>query len=104
MENRYRDMFDEVRASDTLRQEVLHMREQNTSARRRLPMGGLVAAALAVVLLAGTALAVTSPTLRDWFARKWAEGTGGDISEGQAMVIDSLTEEVMMRLEEYRKH
>ena len=94
MKNRYRDMFDEVRASDTLRQEVLHMREQNTSARRRLPVGGLVAAALAVVLLAGTALAVTSPTLRDWFARKWAEGTGGDISEGQAMVIDSLTETV----------
>ena len=94
MKNRYRDMFDQVRASDTLRQEVLHMREQNTSARRRLPVGGLVAAALAVVLLAGTALAVTSPTLRDWFARKWAEGTGGEIGESQALLIDSLTETV----------
>ena len=52
MKNRYRDMFDQVRASDTLRQEVLQMREQNRNARRRLPMGGLVAAALAVVLLA----------------------------------------------------
>ena len=94
MKNRYRDMFDEVRASDTLRQEVLQMREQNRNARRRLPMGGLIAAALVVVLAAGTALAAASPTLRDWFARKWAEGTGGEISESQALLIDSLTETV----------
>ena len=94
MKNRYRDMFDEVRASDTLRQEVVHMREQNRGARRRLPMGGLIAAALVVVLAAGTALAAASPTLRDWFARKWAEGTGGEISESQALLIDSLTETV----------
>ena len=94
MENRYRDMFDEVRASDTLRQEVVHMREPNRSARRRLPVGGLIAAALAVVLAAGTALAAASPSLRDWFARKWAEGTGGEISESQALLIDSLTQKV----------
>ncbi len=96
MENRYRDMFDEVRASDTLRQEVLRMQNQENGrrTRRRLPVAGLAAAVLAVVLAAGTALAVASPSLRDWFARRWAEGTGGEISESQALLIDSLTQKV----------
>ena len=96
MKSRYQEMFDQVRASDTLRTEVLQMRNQEngTRTRRRLPMAGLAAAVLAVVLVAGTALAVASPSLRDWFAREWAERTGGNISENQALLIDSLTQTV----------
>ena len=96
MKSRYQEMFDEVRASGTLQTEVLQMRNQEngTRARRRLPVAGLAAAVLAVVLVAGTALAVASPSLRDWFAREWAERTGGNISENQALLIDSLTQKV----------
>ena len=96
MKNRYQEMFDEVRASDTLKQEVLRMQNQENGrrTRRRLPVAGLAAAVLAVVLVAGTALAVASPSLRDWFAREWAERTGGNISENQALLIDSLTQKV----------
>ena len=93
MENRYREMFDEVRASDRLRTEVLRMRERENGRRGRLPAAALAAAVLAVIL-AGTALAVTSPTLRSWFSREWAARTGGSISENQALLIDSLTQEV----------
>ena len=96
MNSRYQEMFDEVRASDTLKQEVLRMQNQENGrrTRRRLPVAGLAAAVLAVVLVAGTALAVASPSLRDWFAREWAERTGGNISENQALLIDSLTQKV----------
>ncbi len=96
MKSRYQEMFDEVRASDTLKQEVLRMQNQENGrrTRRRLPVAGLAAAVLAVVLVAGTALAVASPSLRDWFAREWAERTGGNISENQALLIDSLTQTV----------
>ena len=88
-------MFDEVHASGELRTEVLKMREQrNGKIVRRLGLGGLVAAVLAVVLLAGTALAVTSPTLRDWFAREWGNATGKEISENQALLIEGLTQKV----------
>ena len=96
MNSRYQEMFDEVRASDTLKQEVLRMQNQENGrrTRRRLPVAGLAAAVLAVVLVAGTALAVASPSLRDWFAWEWAERTGGNISENQALLIDSLTQTV----------
>ena len=40
MKNRYQEMFDEVRASDTLKQEVLRMQNQENGrrTRRRLPV------------------------------------------------------------------
>ena len=43
MKNRYQEMFDEVRASDTLKQEVLRMQNQENGrrTRRRLPVAGL---------------------------------------------------------------
>ena len=47
-----------------------------------------------MAVLAVTAMAAFSGTLKDWFAREWANRTGGEISEEQALVIDSLTEKV----------
>lgn len=96
MENRVREMFDEVRASDELRMEVLQMsnQENRNRGRRRLRAAGLVAAVLAAVLATSALAVAASPTLRDWFARQWGERTGGEISEGQAVVIESLTQEV----------
>lgn len=96
MEEQYREMFDEVRASSRLREEVAHMttRERKPS-RRRLPKAAVAAAAV-LVLLAGTALAaVGAPgTIRDWFAREWEETTGDAMGTEQLALIDRLTKPV----------
>ena len=83
MERQYREMFDEVRASDELRMEVLQMsnQENRNRGRRRLRAAGLVAAVLAAVLATSALAVAASPTLRDWFARQWGERTGGEIRD-----------------------
>ena len=97
MREEYRKLFDEVQASDKLREEVRNMHDMhetsNKSARRRLPVA-LIAAAAAVLLLAGTTVAVFGGGLRDWFAEQWNGETGGSLSEGQTLEIDSLTQAV----------
>lgn len=44
--------------------------------------------------LAGTVLAVASPTLWWWFEQKWEEETGSSMTESQSLVIDGLTRKV----------
>ena len=95
MRNIYRETFDQIHASERLREEVMEVTKQErmTTAKRRVPKAACIAAAL-VVTLAGTALAVAGPTLRGWFEQKLAEETGGRVTESQSMVIDSLTQKV----------
>lgn len=96
METKYREMFDQVRASERLRKEVMEMtKQEKTAPKRRIPRAGLIAAALALAL-AGTAIAAVGMpgTLRDWFAMEWQARTDGDISLEQLALIDSLTQEV----------
>ena len=95
MRNIYRETFDQIHASEQLRREVLKItkQEHTTTVKRRIPKTALIAAALALVL-AGTALAVASPTLRGWFEQKWAEETGSQMTESQSLLINSLTQKV----------
>ena len=96
MEQQYREMFDEVRSSSRLREEVQHMTQlEQKPARHRLPKKALLAAAVLVVL-AGTALAaVGAPgTLRGWFAQEWEETTGTPMDTEQLALIDQLTRPV----------
>lgn len=96
MEQQYRDMFDEVRSSSRLQEEVRKMSEmERKPARRRIPKKILIAAAVLVVL-AGTAVAaVGAPgTLRGWFAQEWEETTGSSMDEEQLALIDQLTRPV----------
>ena len=95
MRNIYRETFDQIHASEQLRKEVMEMTKQEptATAKRRIPKTALIAAAL-VVALAGTARAVAAPTLRGWFEQKWAEETGGPMTESQSLMIDSLTQKV----------
>ena len=99
MRDIYRETFEQIHASEQLRKEVIEMtkQEHTTTAKRRIPQAALIAAAL-VLALAGTALAVVSPTLRGWFAQRWAEETGGQLTEVQSLVIDSLTRKVGERV------
>ena len=75
MEQQYREMFDEVRSSSRLQEEVRKMSEmERKPAGRRFPRKILMVAAVLAVL-AGTAVAaVGAPgTLRGWFAQEWEE-------------------------------
>lgn len=61
MQNIYRETFEQIHASEQLRKEVANVPKQEKAAfRHRISKAGLIAAALA---LAGTVLAVASPTL-----------------------------------------
>ena len=95
MRNIYRETFDQIHASEQLREEVMEMskQERTTTANRRVPKATFIAAVL-VLALAGTALAVVSPTLRGWFEQKWTEETGGQMTESQSLLINSLTQKV----------
>ena len=97
MREQYRETFDEVHASDRLRQEVWNMTKEERAqpAKRRIPKAALIAAVL-VLVLTGTALAAVGmpQTLRDWFAIEWQERTDSDISQEQLALIDSLTQKV----------
>lgn len=95
MEENYRAMFDQVRASDKLREEVSQMKMHKQMPRRRFPKTGLIAAVI-LVLLAGSAIAsVGVPgTLRGWFAREWEESTGAPMTEEQLALVDDLTQPV----------
>ena len=96
MERQYREMFDEVRSSDRLQEEVRKMSEmERRPSRKRFPKGMLIAAAVLVVL-AGTAVAVVGMpgNLRGWFAQEWEETTGAPMEEEQMALIDQLTQPV----------
>ncbi len=94
MQNIYRETFEQIHASEQLRKEVANVPKQEKAAfRHHISKAGLIAAALALAL-AGTVLAVASPTLWWWFEQKWEEETGSSMPESQSLVIDGLTRKV----------
>lgn len=81
MQNIYRETFEQIHASEQLRKEVANVPKQEKAAfRHHISKAGLIAAALALAL-AGTVLAVASPTLWWWFEQKWEEETGSSMTE-----------------------
>ena len=93
----YREMFDEVHAPQGLKEEVMNMtRQETTRVVRKVSAAFVIAAVLAVVLV-GTALAAVigvPETLQEWFGKQWTESGGGEMSEEQSAVIDSLVQPV----------
>lgn len=95
MNRPYKEMFDNLPASDRLRQEVLNMttKERTTKRVSRLPKVTAIAA-ITAVLLVGTAFAANLFGIRDMFAVQWQEETGHEISVDQLGLIDQLTQEI----------
>lgn len=94
----YQEMFDEVRASGRLKEEVLNMtKQEKTRVARKVSASFVIAAALAVIL-AGTALAAVTgvpETLQEWFGRQWTEaGDGEEMPGEQAAVVEGLVQPV----------
>lgn len=93
----YREMFDEVHAPQGLKEEVMNMTRQETTRVVRKVSAAFVIAAVLAVVLAGTALAAVigvPETLQEWFGKQWTESGGGEMSEEQSAVIDSLVQPV----------
>ena len=91
MQNIYRETFEQIHASEQLRKEVANVPKQEKAAfRHHISKAGLIAAALALAL-AGTVLAVASPTLWWWFEQKWEEETGSVTSGDVTVTVDSIT-------------
>ena len=65
MKASYREMFDEVRASERLNEEVMNMtKQERTQVVKKVSVSFIIAAALAV-LLAGTALEIGRASWRE---------------------------------------
>lgn len=94
MNNLYRKTFDEIHASEALRQEVLNMTKQERTATKRQIPRMLLIAAIVVLVLAGTALAAALPGIQAWFSRQWTQETGQPIHTDQLGLIDRLTDAV----------
>ena len=97
MADKYRELFDNVRASEKLKTEVRNMTKQtrNEGKRRKIPKPALIAAALALALM-GVSMAAALPpgTLRGWFAQQWTESTGRKPDAEQALAVERLTQPV----------
>lgn len=94
MNDLYRKTFDEVHASEALRQEVLNMtKQEKTVVRRQVPRMVLIAA-IVVLALAGTALAAALPGIQEWFSQQWTKETGKAIETDQMGIITGLTDDV----------
>ena len=73
MQTKYQKAFDHVTASDRLKEEVLNMtKQEKETLRRQIPKAALVAAII-ILILAGTAVAVSIPGIQDWFQQYWQE-------------------------------
>jgi len=98
MKDLYRRMFDEVRASERLRREVINMTNtERTGKRHRHLPGAAVIAAVLLIAMTGTALAVSIAfpgSLTGWFEQQWRELGGDTMPEAQLELIDSLTQPV----------
>lgn len=96
MKEEYRQVFDQVHASERLREEVVQMTKlERRNPKKRFPKGVLIAAAILAVL-AGSAIATAGMpgTLQGWFARQWTEQNDTEMSAEQLAFIDHLTEKV----------
>lgn len=94
MRDLYRETFDEIHASEALRQEVLNMtKQEKTVVRRQVPRMVLIAA-IVVLALAGTALAAALPGIQEWFSQQWTKETGKAIETDQMGIITGLTDDV----------
>lgn len=91
----YQRAFDHVTASDHLKKEVLEMTKQEQDIlRRRIPRAVLIAAVL-ILVLAGTAVAVSVPGIQDWFRQYWQETAGATAMPAeQEEAIGQMTQSV----------
>lgn len=91
----YRDAFEQVKMGSEAREKVLSIaaegeRKRSFHGRRRFSMA--IAVCMAVVLITGTALAVTAGGgLKSWFSDEWGYNNDGEMPAEQQQIVESLT-------------
>ncbi len=97
MKELYRKTFDEVHASERLREEVRNMKATERNVRKFRRPTALVAVMILLVVLAGTVAAVTAGVLgsiQGWFTREWTDLSGEAMPQEQMDLIQELTQSV----------
>lgn len=97
--NIYKEAFERVTISEERRREILQIPQagaENAKGRirgfGRKSFSRVVVCGLILVLITGTAVAVSSGgSLKDWFEEEWRASNGKDMSAEQQGVISSLT-------------
>ncbi len=90
----YRDAFEQVKMRTEAREKVLSIaaegeRKRSFHGRRRFSMA--MVACMVVVLITGTALAVTAGGgLKRWFSDEWGYNNDGEMPAEQQQLVDSL--------------
>ena len=90
----YRDAFQQVKLGTEAREKVLStasesQKKRSFHGRRRFSMA--MAVCMAVVLITGTALAVTAGGgLKSWFSDEWGYNNDGEMPAEQQQIVDSL--------------
>ena len=93
--NAYRDAFDQVKLGIDAREKVLGIaaegkEKRSLHGRRRFSMA--MAVCMAVVLITGTALAVTAGGgLKSWFSDEWGYNNDGEMPAEQQQIVESLS-------------
>lgn len=91
----YRDAFEQVKMGSEAREKVLSIaaeeeRKRSFHGRRRFSMA--IAVCMAVVLITGTALAVTAGGgLKSWFSDEWGYNNDGEMPVEQQQIVERLT-------------
>lgn len=92
--NTYRDAFEQVKMGKEAREKVMNIasegkEKRSFNGRRRFSMA--MAVCMAVVLITGTALAVTAGGgLKSWFSDEWGYNNDGEMPAEQQQIVDSL--------------
>lgn len=90
----YQETFSHLRASPDTRSKIMNMTIENKRTPRRAVRTALIAAILTVALVTTAFAALSGRTLQDWFAGKWNEETGKDLTAEQIRVMNALTQKV----------
>ena len=91
----YRDAFEQVKLGRNAREKVLGIaaeceEKRSLHGRRRFSMA--MAVCMAVVLITGTALAVTAGGgLKSWFSDEWGYNNDGEMPAEQQQIVESLS-------------
>lgn len=93
---RYEKAFSQLGPSQVARERILQMSPSPTPGRYLRRLSGAAAAAVLMLALLGCALVgvVYGDSIQTWFVHHWEAVNGGTMSEGQAAVIDRLTQDL----------
>lgn len=98
LRERYRSAFSNLGPSQATREYVSNLRSEAHTMKKHYVrrLSGAMAAAIVMLALLGCAVVGTvyGGSIQDWFAHRWETVSGQPMSDGQAAVIDHLSQDI----------